>query len=127
MWIPNSQIIKLIDIREHLVVIIYLVNDQYDIFVRLAQHISHLIIRIQNTLLHIYDKHDDISHFNRHFRLFSHAAQHLIACLRLNTTGIHQCKIMIQPANFRINTISCYTWRIFDNCDPLSGDHIKQR
>ena len=64
---------------------------------RSAEHVGDSHVGIHKSCLEIHHKDDDVRHVDRDLRLFPHLGQDDIARVRFDTSGIDQCKIIIQP------------------------------
>ena len=92
---PDSQIIKLIDIRHILFEIIDFIDHKHDRLFGTAQHVCHLFIRIHKPLSDIRYKHDHIRCVDRDLRLLPHLGKNDIITVRLDSSGIDQGKCFI--------------------------------
>ena len=113
MGITQSQIIKLIGIRQKLLIIVCFIHCQDHRLLRPSQHVRHLEVRIHQSLPHIYKKNDHVCSLNGNLRLLSHPGKDDISRIRLDPTGVDQRKIIIQPGNVRIDPVPCHSRCIF--------------
>ena len=120
--ITDSQIIKLIDIRHVFLEAVYFVDYQNHRLVGTAQHIRYLGICIHQSLLDIYHKQNHVRRVDGDLCLLPHLGQNDVPGIRLDTAGINQGKIFIQPRNVRINTVSCNA-----RCILYDGDHLSRQ
>ena len=125
-WIANPQIIKFIDIRHVFLEAVHFVYNQNHRLVGTAQHIRHLGICIHQSLLDIYHKQNNICRVNGDLCLLPHLGQNDVPGIRLDTAGINQGKIFIQPRNVRINTVSRNARCILYDRDHFSRQCVKQ-
>ena len=93
--ITDTKVIELVYIRHEFCKAVYFIHHQKYRFATSSQHISHFGIGIYQSLTHIGDENNNICGINRDLRLISHLCQDNILTLRLNTTGIDQCKTVI--------------------------------
>ncbi len=70
--LPDSQIVKLIDIRHIFVKAVHLIDHQHHRLAGAAQHIGHLGIRIHQSLLHVHQENDNIRRLYGNLRLSAH-------------------------------------------------------
>ena len=124
--ITDSQIIKLIDIRHVFLEAVYFVDHQNHRLVGTAQHIRYLGICIHQSLLDIYHKQNHVRCVDGDLCLLPHLGQDDVPGIRLDTAGINQGKIFIQPRNVRINTVSRNARCILYDGDHLSRQCVKQ-
>ncbi len=77
-------------------------------------------------LPHIHDKEDNVRRRDSNLRLLPHLGQDDVTAVRLNTAGIHQGKVHVQPGTVRVNTVSGYSRRILYDGDGLPCQYIEQ-
>ena len=124
--IPDSQIIKFIDIRHKFLKIIYFIYYQNDWFLGSSKHIRNFGIGIHQSLTDVCNKYNDICCIDGNLCLLPHLREDHIAALRLNSSRINQCKFLIQPADIGINPVSGNSGSILDNGYHLPGQYVKE-
>ena len=70
--ITDTEVIKLIDVCHALLKIVYLINNKHDRLVGTPQHVRHLRICIDQSLLAVYHKHNNVCRIDRDLRLIPH-------------------------------------------------------
>ena len=115
MGFSNTQVIELIGICHIFFIIVYFVDSKNNRLMRTAEHVCHLPVGIHHPLLYIHHKDDYICRVHSNLRLFTHLGKNHILTVRLNATGIDQCKCPIQPRHICIDSVSGDSRRILYN------------
>ena len=113
--IADAEIVELIHIRHELLKAVHFVDHKHDRLAGASEHICHLGIRILQSLSDIREENNHVRRRNGNLRLLSHLRENDISAVRLNTAGIDHRKMIIQPVDVRIDTVSCHSRRILYN------------
>ena len=113
--LPDSQVIKFINIRHVFFKAVHFVDNKNHRFPGTAQHVTDLGIRILQPLFHIRDKHNDIGGCNCNFSLLTHLGKNNIPTVRFDSPGINHGKTITVPVHLRINTVPGNARRILHN------------
>ena len=116
--IPDSEIIELIDCRFIPLPAVNLIHHKKHRLMASAEHVSDLRVRVDQSLLQICQKQNDIGGIDRNLRLLSHLRKDNITCVRLNTACIDQRKPAVEPFHIRVDPVPGDTRRIFNDGDP---------
>ena len=122
----DTKIIKFIDIHHKFLNAVYFINNKDNRLTATSKHICYFCIGINQPLMNICDKDNNISCINCDLSLFSHLRKDNITAVRFNTTCINHGKCLIKPCHICINSISCNARCIFYNRNLLTCQRIKQ-
>ena len=122
----DTKIIKFIDIHHKFLNAIYFINNKDNRLTATSKHICYFCIGINQPLMNICDKDNNISCINCDLSLFSHLRKDDVTAVRLNTACIDHGKCLVQPCHICINSVSCNARCIFYNRNLLTCQRIKQ-
>ena len=125
--ISAGEVIELVNIVFELCETVHLVDREHHGLLCAAQHVRDAVVRIRDTGSHIRQKDDHVRGVDGNLRLLAHGDEELVSRLRLDTAGVNQREVTIEPAAVRINSVPGDTGDVFDNRNRLSRNCIEER
>ena len=125
--ISAGEVIELVNIVLKLCETVHLIDREHHRLLCAAQHVRDPVVRIRDAGSHIGQKDNHIRRIYGNLRLLAHGDEELISRLRLDTAGINQRKVTIEPAAVRINSVPGDAGDVFDNRNRLSRNRIEER
>ena len=113
--IAAGEVIELVDIVLKLCEAIHLIDREHHGLLCAAQHVRDAVVRIRDTGSHIGQKDNHVRGVDGNLCLLAHGDEELISRLRLDTAGINQCEVPVEPAAVRINSVPGDTGNVFDD------------
>ena len=125
--VPQTKVIKLIEIRRRLAHRVALVDAENDRTAALEQHRRNVGVRRHQAGADVRHQYNHIGRIDGQLRLRTHLRKDHIAGARLNTAGIHQRKFAPFPLAVSIDPVARDARRIVHNRQALADQLIKQR
>ena len=124
--VPQTQVVKLIDVRVQAAHLVHLVHRQHHGLAGAQEHVGHLLVGGGQTGLDVADEDDDVGVGNGDLGLLAHEGQNLVVGAGLDTAGIHDIEAAVTPVTLGVNPVPGDARGVLHDGQPLAAQLVEE-